>query len=115
MLPPAMLHVAVVAALAGHLAQVPAHAGEGPAGRHLAAPAVSSRRKRPLAARSSAVGNSPAGAKIRDGSAGASVERSGSRERIAMKQTRAASRITMTISTAKNAARMPSTVLFVTT
>src|SRR5215208_3923892 len=125
-----VLDVAVVRALAGHLAQVPVDAraclAQGHGDRD---PAFSrSRVKRPLpgppvpapapacasSARSSSVQNKPAGATIRDGSAGVSVLGSGSRARIALNQTREASRITTMMSAANSAARTPSTVELVT-
>src|SRR5215207_3891185 len=108
-----VLDVAAVRALAGDLAQVPADGADGLAQHHGARlPAVSrSRTKRPLprpaspspphsasTARSSGVQNRPAGARIRDGTASASVLGSGARARIAVTHIRAASRITTMIS-----------------
>ncbi len=57
---------------------------------------------------------SPEGAQSWEGSAGVSVVGSGSRLRMALIQTREASAITMMTMSAKKAARMPSTVVFVT-
>src|SRR5918992_1319746 len=122
-LAPHVLDVAVVRRLAGHLAQVPTDAGERVLHGHGSPPVgAGSRSKRawpPLApantARSSAVENRPAGARIRDSTYSASVEGSGSRARMALNQMRDASRITTMIIVANRAARMPSTVEFVTT
>src|SRR5262245_38950285 len=93
MVAPRVIDVAVVGGLARDLAHVPPDESQRPAHSN-----SSSRVNRPLGARSV------------DSEAGTSVDGSGSRERMAFTQMRAASRITMTIRMAKNAARMPSTV-----
>src|SRR5918997_3250396 len=97
MLPPHVLDVAVVRRLAGHLAQVPAHALERLLHGHCSPPVRAGSRSRATppsppaaasAARSSGVQNSPRGATIFDSSYRASVEGSGSRARIALNHTR---------------------------
>ena len=103
MLAAAVFDIAVVRALARDLAQVPAHARIELA-RGQRSPTSSSLRA-----------NNPDGASSCDSSAGASVLGSGSLERMALMQMRVASAITTTIRIAKNAARIPSTVEFVTT
>src|SRR4051794_23050684 len=128
-LAPHVVDVAVVGALAAPLTQVPVHAGDGlahPRDRRHGSPPVrtvsSPRAKRvsaapapAITARSSAVGNSPAGAKSCERCGGTSVVGSGRCARMDLNQMRAASRITTMIMVANSAARMPSTVELVTT
>src|SRR4051812_29874133 len=73
---PAVLDVAVIRALAGHLAQVPADAGEDVAHRHA--------RPAPSYSNCSSRVNRPDGARMCDSAAGTSVLGSSSGERMAL-------------------------------
>ena len=116
-----LLDVAVVGGLAGDLAQVPAHAAAGShhgrRGRH-GLSSGSWRSPAALAAMayfSSLVAMSPAGATSFDRTYGASVVVTVSGDRSDRMHTRVASAMTMITRIAKNAARMPSIVVLVTT